>query len=169
MKLFTYTLIYKIWATIKSFYNYRKDLGYIKDTFYSDELKFVFKKYLKLNIKKDWLGRLYGVINPLVDVKGNLDVNNLVIELDDNNTNNSEYIKVWMHKQLKLIGDLFKIQNLYNFINLTFTPVGPIGSDNFLVVFDIVSRKEFAYNFKKMSVQLLIYIIIAIVVLLFLL
>lgn len=163
MNIFKHTLIYKTYSFIKSYFVYRKERNYIKDTLYSREFKFVLRKYLNLNVKKDWLGRLYGIINPLIDINGNLDVNSVVIELDGNNSNNVEYVQVWIHKQLKLISDLFKIHKLYDYINLTLEHVGPQQLDNYLVIFDIVSRKDMANKFKSFFKHLFSYGIIFII------
>ena len=77
----------------------------------------------------------------------------------------SETGKEWTYKQLNLIGQVFKIENLYHFIDLEFKHVGPEGADNYLLIFDIVSRKEFVKNLKRMLIHGLIYVIIAIIVL----
>lgn len=167
MNLFKHTFIYKTYQFIKSIFIYRKDKKLIGDTLYSDEFKLVLKRYLNLNIKKDWLGRLYGVINPLIDIDGKFNVNNMVIELDDNNTNNDQYVKTWIHKQLKLISDLFKIHRLYEYINMDITKLDNI--DNYLIVFDIVARKEMSNSFKKFIKHFIFYGIVALAVFLFIL
>ena len=46
---------------------------------------------------------------------------------------NNEYIKHWTYKQLNLIGSLFKIEKLYDYINLTFEHVCSENHDNFLL------------------------------------
>lgn len=163
-KLLSFTVIYKIIYTIQCIYYYAKDYGYISDTLYSDEFALVLKRYLNLNVKKDWIGRLYGVINPNIDQDGKYNPNNTIIELNDNYTSNEEYIKHWTHKQLNLIGNLFKIHNLYNYITLTFEHVGPDNLDNYLLIFDIASRKELTKMLKKTGLQLLIYFIIFILI-----
>lgn len=162
MNILKQTLIYKTYSLIESIYTYNKEYNYIKDTFYSDEFKLVLKKYLRINIKKDWIGRLYGVINPMVDINGNLDVNSVVIELDGMNTNNMEYVQVWIHKQLKLIADLFQINKLYDYIDLELNKVGPKELDNYLLIFDIVSRKEMINKLKSFGKHFILYIIIGI-------
>ena len=162
MNILKQTLIYKTYSLIESIYTYNKEYNYIKDTFYSDEFKLVLKKYLSVNIKKDWIGRLYGVINPMVDINGNLDVNSVVIELDGINTNNMEYVQVWIHKQLKLIADLFQINKLYDYIDLELNKVGPKELDNYLLIFDIVSRKEMINKLKSFGKHFILYIIIGI-------
>lgn len=161
--LFFKTFIGKIIKTIKSAINYINDYEYISDTFYSDAFKIVLKEYLNVDIKKDWIGRLYGVVNPNINEKGKFDVTRTIIEFDDDNTNNKEYVKHWAHKQLYIIGEVFKIENLYHFIDLEFRHVGPKEADNYLLIFDIVSRKELANNIKRMLLHGLIYVILILV------
>ena len=162
--LFNNTLLGKFCNTIKYLYDYIKDYEYISDTLYSDALKIVLKEYLNVNIRKDWIGRLYGIVNPNINEKGEFDFTKTIIELDGENTNNNEYVKHWTYKQLNLIGQVFAIENLYHFINLEFKHVGPKNADNYLLVFDIVSRKQFTKELKKFSIHLLIYLIIALII-----
>lgn len=161
MNILKWTLIYKFFNVLHCAYLYIKDMSYIKDTLYSENLKLVLKKYLKVNIKKDWIGRLYGVINPNIDINGNFDVNSVIIQFDDENTNNLDYVKTFIHKQLELVANLFKIGNLYQYISLEITHVGPQNLDNYLLVFDVLSRRKFALAFKYFFIQLIIYCIIA--------
>ena len=161
--LFFKTFIGKIIKTIKSAINYINDYEYISDTFYSEAFKIVLKEYLNVDIKKDWIGRLYGVVNPNINEEGKFDVTRTIIEFDDENTNNKEYVKHWAHKQLYIIGEVFKIENLYHFIDLEFRHVGPKEADNYLLIFDIVSRKELANNIKRMLLHGLIYVILILV------
>ena len=163
--LFYKTFTGKIIKTIKSLYDYLKDYEYISDTFYSDAFKIVLKEYLNVEIKKDWIGRLYGVVNPNINEEGKFDVTRTIIEFDDDNTNNKEYVKHWAHKQLYIIGEVFKIENLYHFIDLEFRHVGPKEADNYLLVFDIVSRKLFTHSLKQMLLHGFIYAVIAAIVL----
>ena len=167
--LFYKTFTGKIVKTIISLYDYLKDYEYISDTFYSDAFKIVLKEYLNVEIKKDWIGRLYGVVNPNINEEGKFDVTRTIIEFDDDNTNNKEYVKHWAHKQLYIIGEVFKIENLYHFIDLEFRHVGPKEADNYLLVFDIVSRKLFTHNLKQMLLHGFIYAVIAAIVLFILL
>jgi len=166
--IFYKTFIGRLINTFKALYTYLKDYEYIADTLYSEAFKIVLKEYLNVEIRKDWIGRLYGVINPNINKEGQFDVTKTIIELDDEDTNNNEYVKHWTYKQLTLIGEVFKIENLYHFIDLEFKPVGPQGSDNYLLIFDIVSRKEFTKTLKKTLLHGTIYAIIIIALLILL-
>ena len=45
--------------------------------------------------------------------------------------------------------------------------VGPVNGDNYLIVFDMISRQQLAKAFKNLLIQTLIYIIIGICVYLY--
>ena len=152
---------------VKDIYYYIKDYNYISDTLYSDAFSLVLKRYLNLEVDKDWIGRLYGIINPNVDINGNFNINNMILEIDGNNTNNNEQVKNWAYKQLTLIGQLFKIEYLYNYIDLTFKHVGPKEADNYLLIFDIVSRKNMVHTLRNTIIQMLIYGILALIIFMF--
>lgn len=159
-KIISWTLIYKILAFFESTYYYMRDRHLIKDTLYSHEFKFVIKKYIKCDLDKDWLGRLYGVINPYIDINGKLDISTMIVELDGEQTNNEEQVKAWIYKQMQLISSLFKIEKLYDYISMNIRHVGPTNHDNYLIVFDITSRKYFSYCFKRMMKQIFLYLIL---------
>ena len=63
-KIFGWTLCYKTLAFVEGVYTYIKDYYYISDTLYSEEFIHVIKRYLLIELNKDWIGRLYGIINP---------------------------------------------------------------------------------------------------------
>ena len=166
-KIYNKTLTSKLINTCKSSWEYLRDYLYISDTLYSDEFKLVLKRYLHINIKKDLIGRLYGVINPNFDINGNFDINNVIIEIDGYNTNSNEYVKHWVYRQLQLISDLFRIEKLYDYISLSFEHVGPENQDNYLLVFDITARQNFIYHIKSFMKQLGIYACIGFIAYLF--
>lgn len=168
-KLFEQTLIYKLSQSIYYTYRYIKDYHYVSDTFYSDAFKTVLKRYLNIDVDVDWLGRLYGVINPLIDINGKININNMVIVLDGENTNNNDQVQYWAHKQLMLVAELFKIEKLYDYIDLEFKHVGPENADNYLLIFDIVSRKLFAKYWKKVLRHIVFYGIILLCLFIFVL
>ena len=79
--LFYKTFIGRLINTFRTLYNYLKDYEYIADTLYSEAFKLVLKEYLNVDIRKDWIGRLYGVINPNINKEGQFDVTKTIIEL----------------------------------------------------------------------------------------
>lgn len=162
-KFFSWTLTYKTLEFFQSIYLYIKAYYYISDTLYSDEFKHVIRRYLNIELKKDWIGRLYGVVNPNIDLRGQYNFNNTIIEIDGDNTNNDEYVKNWVFKQMDLIDQLFKIKKLYDYISVDIKHVGPEYADNYLVVFDMVNRTYFVNSFKKFFKHGLVYAVVAVI------
>lgn len=160
-KIGSNTLTWRLVMLVQSIYRYITDMSYISDTLYSKEFLTVLKQYLRISVKKDWIGRLYGVINPYIDINGKIDFNNTIIEIDGDNTNSNEYVKNWVYRQFNLIDNLFKINKLYDYINVDIKHVGPLNADNYLIVIDVVSRKEMAYMLKRVLKQTILYMIIA--------
>lgn len=160
-KIGSNTLTWRLVMLVQSIYRYITDMSYISDTLYSKEFLTVMKQYLRISVKKDWIGRLYGIINPYIDIDGKIDFNNTIIEIDGDNTNSNEYVKNWVYRQFNLIDNLFKINKLYDYINVDIKHVGPLNADNYLIVIDIVSRKEMAYTLKRVLKQTILYMIIA--------
>ena len=161
MSLIKKSLIYKVIDMFESLYYYIKHYSTIKDILYGDEFKKLLKEYINIDIRKDWIGRLYGVINPNIDKDGKLDVNNTIIEIDGYNTNSNVYVKNWLYKQMYTVGTLFKLKNLYSYITMDIEHVGPLDQDNYLVIFDIASRQIFVESFKRVIKHALFYGIIA--------
>lgn len=158
--IYNLTLTSKLLGIFTSTYHYIKDYNNISDFFYGETFKKLIKQYLHVELKKDWIGRLYGIINPNIDIDGNFNVNSMVIEINDELSNNNEYVMNWLYKQLNLVATLFNIQNLYNYINMDIQHVGPINGDNYLIIFDIASRRNISKYFKQFIIQTLIYAII---------
>lgn len=167
-KIGSNTLTWRLVMLVQSIYRYITDMSYISDTLYSKEFLTVLKRYLRISIKKDWIGRLYGVINPYIDIDGKIDFNNTIIEIDGDNTNSNEYVKNWVYRQFNLIDNLFKINKLYDYINVDIKHVGPLNADNYLIVIDVVSRKEMTYALKRVLKQILIYMLICLVIMIIL-
>lgn len=163
-KLLSFSLIYKILFKLTyALYIFNKDYDQISDVIYTNDFYNLMYQYLGVSLKKDWIGRLYGVVNPNI-IDGKVDFRNTIIELDDDRTSNDEYLKHWIYKQLLLVSQLFKFDRLYDYLTLEIKHVGPINADNYLLIFDISSRKELFNIIKGILIQLIIYIIIGLIV-----
>ena len=165
-KLLSYTLLYKIYANFSLLKEYIIDYDYVSESLYSEAFYKILEKYLNLKVKKDWIGRVYGVINPNLDINGNVNFNNTIIEIDDNNTNSNEYVKNWIYKQMNMVKYVFKLDEsgFFDYIGCDINHVGPKEHDNYLVVFYIVSQKALLQNLKKTFKQMSIYAIIAAII-----
>lgn len=162
--IFQHTLIYKFYNIFVSLSQYIKDYNIVSDYLYSDDFNTILRRYLNKSFKKDWIGRLYAVINPNIDIDGKLNFNNTIIELDDERTNNDKFVENWIYKQMGLIANVFRIQNLYAYISVGIEHVGPKNADNYLVIFDITSRIDFSTALKKFIKHSFVYAIIGLII-----
>ena len=165
-KLFSYTLLYKIYLNLVLIKEYIDDYDYVSESLYSEAFSKILEKYLNLKVKKDWIGRIYGVINPNLDINGNINFANTIIEIDDNNTNSNEYVKNWIYKQMNMVKYVFKLDEsgFFDYIGCDIEHVGPKDHDNYLVVFYIVSQKAMLQNLKRLLKQFSVYAIIAAII-----
>ena len=165
-KLFSYTLLYKIYLNLVLLKEYIDDYDYVSESLYSEAFSRILEKYLNLKVKKDWIGRIYGVINPNLDINGNVNFANTIIEIDDNNTNSNEYVKNWIYKQMNMVKYVFKLDEsgFFDYIGCDIEHVGPKEHDNYLVVFYIVSQKAMLQNLKRLLKQFSVYAIIAAII-----
>ena len=165
-KLFSYTLLYKIYLNLVLLKEYIDDYDYVSESLYSEAFYKILEKYLNLKVKKDWIGRIYGIINPNLDITGNINFSNTIIELDDNNTNSNEYVRNWIYKQMNMVKYVFKLDEsgFFDYIGCDIKHVGPPEHDNYLVVFYIVSQKAMLQNLNKLFKQLSLYAILAAII-----
>ena len=165
-KLFSYTLLYKIYLNFILLKEYVEDYDYVSESFYSEAFSRILEKYLNLKVKKDRIDRIYGVINPNLDINSNVNFANTIIEIDDNNTNSNEYVKNWIYKQMNMVKYVFKLDEsgFFDYIGCDIEHVGPKEHDNYLVVFYIVSQKAMLQNLKRLLKQFSVYAIIAAII-----
>lgn len=161
--IFSHTWTYKLFNIFRTAYIYNKEYSLISDTFYSNAFRTVLRRYLNAEFEKDWIGRLWSVINPNINIDGKVDFSNVIIELDGTNTNSNDYVKYWVYKQMSLIAELFKIEKMYDYIYIDFKHVGPPEHDNYLIVFDMSARIEFVQNLKSFAKHSILYMIIAVI------
>lgn len=142
---------------------YIKDWSTVNESLHGNAFRSLLKNYLKMDSRIDWLGRVYGVVNPAINEKGEFDYNGMVFELDGINTNTETWVENWLYKQMILVNNVFDVQKtgFFDIIDAQVKHVGPENADNYLVIFDIASRKEMCRRWKRVIIQCIYYIIIA--------
>lgn len=148
---------YRIYDFIRCSIEYSKINRTVGVVFHSDDMKLILKKYLKADFKEDWIGRIYGVVNPAINKDGEYDISSVIMELDDDKTNNENWVSAWIYRQLMMVSSLFKLDKLYDYINLEIEHVGPSNMDNFLLIFDLISRKNFVKSIKMLIINLIVW------------
>lgn len=168
--LFRHTLIYKVYSTLYWLKEYISDYSYVSDSLHSEAFSLILRRYLNCEFRTDWIGRLYGVINPHINIDGKFNFSNTIIEIDGANTNSHAFVENWLYRQMSLVKNVYNLDNsgFFDYIGVDIKHVGPKSHDNYLVIFDIVSRKEFSMYLKRAFKHSILYITIVLGILIYL-
>ena len=161
-KLTSWTLTASIVRMICWLVYYMKDWRAVEEPLHGPAFRSLLKHYLKMDSRIDWLGRVYGVVNPAINEKGEFDYNGMVFEIDGIHTNNQTWVENWLYKQMILVNNVFDVQRsgFFDIIDADIKHVGPENADNYLVVFDIASRKELFRRVRRVIMQSVFYIVL---------
>ena len=167
-KLTNWTLVSSLIRAIYWTFCYIKDWRLVEESLHGNGFRSLLKHYLKMDSRIDWLGRVYGVVNPAINEKGEFDYNGMVFELNGVNTNNQTWVENWLYKQMILVNNIFDVQKtgFFDIIDANVKHVGPENADNYLIVFDIASRKEMVRRWKRVILQSIGYAAVVGIVLL---
>ena len=167
-KFTNWTLVSSLIRAIYWTFCYIKDWRLVEESLHGDGFRSLLKHYLKMDSRIDWLGRVYGVVNPAINEKGEFDYNGMVFELNGVNTNNQTWVENWLYKQMILVNNIFDVQKtgFFDIIDANVKHVGPENADNYLIVFDIASRKEMVRRWRRVLFQSIGYAAVAGIVLL---
>ena len=167
-KFTNWTLVSSLIRAIYWTFCYIKDWRLVEESLHGDGFHSLLKHYLKMDSRIDWLGRVYGVVNPAINEKGEFDYNGMVFELNGVNTNNKTWVENWLYKQMILVNNIFDVQKtgFFDIIDANVKHVGPENADNYLIVFDIASRKEMVRRWKRVLLQGIGYAAVAGIILL---
>lgn len=167
MTIKKFSLLYSIYSLLLSFVYYLRDKNTVKGVFYSDDFKFILSSYLNTRFKNDWIGRIYGIINPNIDINGKIDFSNTIIELNDELTNDDLYVSNWIYRQLNLMKNALRIKDsaFFDYIGMKIEKIEPENQNNYLIIFDIVSRQDFVGSLKHFLKIFLIDIFIILLIL----
>ena len=167
-KFTNWTLVSSLIRAIYWTFCYIKDWRLVEESLHGDGFRSLLKHYLKMDSRIDWLGRVYGVVNPAINEKGDFDYNGMVFELNGVNTNNQTWVENWLYKQMILVNNIFDVQKtgFFDIIDANVKHVGPENADNYLIVFDIASRKEMVRRWRRVLLQGIGYTTVAGIVLL---
>lgn len=116
------------------------------------------------NFKKDWIGRIYTVINPYI-VNGKYDEHAVVFEKTDNGLNNNAYIEQYIMEKLLVADKFIYNNNLFDLLTYNIKKLDDNG--NFLFIMKPITLDDFLNSLKKFIILLGILTVIGILVLIY--
>ena len=113
----------------------------------------------QIEFKKDWIGRIYAVINPVVQ-QGVFDPNIQVYEYGENGLDNSLYIENWIMDRLRVVSKFIRAQNLFDLLTYEIKKLDEY--DNYLFIIQPITLPDCLEYTKKFGILFAILSLIGI-------
>jgi hypothetical protein len=109
--------------------------------------------------KKDWIGRLYAVINPNL-LGEDFDINTIIYEYGDNGLNNKAFVERWIMQRLNIAQSFIQVNNLFDLLTYDIKKLDEY--DNFLFIIEPITLQDCLKYTKYFSILLSILIVFGI-------
>lgn len=87
---------------------------------------------LKINLKVDWVGRIYAVLNPTINDMGQFDSTKQIYEYGESGLNNNIYVERWLMGNLNVASKFIVANNLFELLTYDIKKIDEY--DNYLLV-----------------------------------
>lgn len=111
---------------------------------------------LRTKVKKDWVGRLYTVLNPNL-----LPVEEQIFEYDENGLNNKSFVEAWVMKRFIVISEFIRANNLFDLLTYDIKKLDKY--DNYLLILEPITWYGCKQGLKKLGFCLLSIMLIIII------
>lgn len=109
--------------------------------------------------KKDWIGRLYAVINPNL-LGEDFDINTIIYEYGDKGLNNNVFVERWIMQRLNIAQSFIQVNNLFDLLTYDIKKLDEY--DNFLFVIEPITLQDCLKYTKYFSILLVVLLVVGI-------
>ena len=150
-------IIYRFFKYLFLNIKYTKILNKI---YYNENIIENLSKLFKSQFKKDWIGRLYTVINP--NLMGDVfDINTIIYEYDENGLNNYAFIERCIMNKLNIAQSFIQTNNLFDLLTYKIEKLDEY--DNYLFIIEPLTLHDCLKYTKYFSILLTVLIVIGII------
>lgn len=114
----------------------------------------------KSQFKKDWIGRLYTVINPNL-LGDDFDINTIIYEYDESGLNNNAFVERWIMGKLNIAQSFIQTNNLFDLLTYKIKKLDEY--DNYLFIIEPITLHDCLKYTKYFSILLTVLIVIGII------
>lgn len=114
----------------------------------------------KSQFKKDWIGRLYTVINPNL-LGDDFDINTVIYEYNENGLDNREFVQRWIMMKLNIAQSFIQTNNLFDLLTYDIKKLDEY--DNYLFIIEPITLNDCLKYTKYFSILLTVLIVIGII------
>ena len=150
-------IIYRFFKYLFLNIKYTKILNKI---YYNENIIENLSKLFKSQFKKDWIGRLYTVINPNL-MGDDFDINTIIYEYDENGLNNYAFIERCIMNKLNIAQSFIQTNNLFDLLTYKIEKLDEY--DNYLFIIEPITLHDCLKYTKYFSILLTVLIIIGII------
>lgn len=150
-------IIYRFFKYLFLNIKYTKILSKVYD---NENINENLSNLFKSQFKKDWIGRLYTVINP--NLLGNdFDINTIIYEYDESGLNNNAFVERWIMGKLNIAQSFIQTNNLFDLLTYKIEKLDEY--DNYLFIIEPITLQDCLKYTKYFSILLAVLIVIGII------
>lgn len=147
-----------IYNFFKSLYQHIKYTKLLNSIYKKENLLDNLSKLFGHKFKKDWVGRIYTIINPYI-INGKFDNESHIFEQDENGLNNREYIEQYILEKLIIVNKFITVNNLFDLLMYEIKKVDDYG--NYLFVMRPITYDDFMKYTRRFFILLGVLFVIA--------
>lgn len=149
-------IIYRFFKYLFLNIKYTKILNKV---YYDENIIGNLSSLFKSQFKKDWIGRLYTVINPNL-LGDDFDINTIIYEYDENGLNNKSFVERWIMTRLNIAQSFIHANNLFDLLTYKIEKLDEY--DNYLFIIEPITLQDCLKYTKYFSILLVILLVFGI-------
>lgn len=140
----------------KNIYLHIKYYFLLKKVYKNEDILRKMSELLQTNVRIDWVGRIYMVLNP-----NTIKQSEKVYELLDGKLDDSAFIEKWVMERLIVMEKFIKANNLFDLLTFNIKRIDEY--NNFLFILEPITFKEFKKSVKWLNFLIILIILISII------
>lgn len=149
-------IIYRFFKYLFLNIKYTKILNKV---YYDENIIGNLSNLFKSQFKKDWIGRLYTVINPNL-LGDDFDINTIIYEYDENGLNNKSFVERWIMTRLNIAQSFIRANNLFDLLTYKIEKLDDY--DNYLFIIEPITLQDCLKYTKYFSILLVALLMLGI-------
>ena len=147
-------IIYRFFKYLFLNIKYTKILNKV---YYDENIIGNLSNLFKSQFKKDWIGRLYTIINPNL-LGDDFDINTIIYEYDENGLNNKSFVERWIMTRLNIAQSFIHANNLFDLLTYKIEKLDDY--DNYLFIIEPITLQDCLKYTKYFSILLVVLLTI---------
>ena len=150
-----------LWNFIKTLYLTIKYNKMINKIYEDEKLLNNLSMLFNAKFKRDWIGRVYAVLNPLIS-GGDVQINTQILEYGANGITDVSWVNKWVMDNMMIVSKFIRTNNLFDILTYD---IKKLDDYNYLFVIEPIINIDMKKSLKKFTIVYGSIIIIAVILL----